>query len=62
MKQGVGGDPQSGWIVYWYQSIPSNIPITYKDSTTKTNRTIENWWDIFYNWDETLKNKKNLYR
>ena len=62
MKQGVGGDPQSGWIVYWNQSIPSSVPITYVDTTTKTTKTVENWWDIFYNWDNALTMKKNLYK
>jgi hypothetical protein len=62
MRQGVGGDPQSAWIIYWYQSIPSNSQITYTDLTTKTTKTIENWWDLFYNWDNTLRMNKNLYR
>jgi hypothetical protein len=62
MKEGVGKDGQSAWIVYWNQSIPSNIPITYTDTATKTTKTIENWWDIFYNWDNALTTKKNLYK
>ena len=53
---GIGGDPQTGWLVYWFQSIPSEKKIMF-DNT----KTVDNWWDIFYNWDETMKNKKKLY-
>ncbi len=52
---GISGDPQSGWLVYWFQSIPSEKKISFD------NKTVENWWDVFYNWDETMKNKKKLY-
>lgn len=48
-------DPQSGWLLYWFQSIPSNKTITFG------NNTVTNWWDIFYNWDDAMKNKKKLY-
>ena len=53
---GIAGDPQTGWLVYWFQSIPSEKKIMF-DNT----KTVDNWWDIFYNWDETMKNKKKLY-
>lgn len=56
----VGTDPQSGWLIYWFQSIPSNMPITYTQSGTKY--TIENWWDIFYNWDDAIKSNKKLFK
>jgi len=55
-----GGDPQGGWLIYWFQSIPSNKSITYNQSGTKY--TIENWWDIFYNWDDAIKSKKKLFK
>ena len=59
-KYGVGTDPQSGWLIYWFQSIPSYTPIKYTQNGA--DKTIENWWDIFYNWDEAIKQKKNLYK
>lgn len=55
-----GGDPQGGWLIYWFQSIPSNKPITYTQNGIKY--TIENWWDIFYNWDDAINSKKKLYK
>ena len=50
-----GADPQVKWFIFWWQSVPSyNNGIL--DGTTKVN----NWWDIFYNWDEAIKNKTKL--
>ena len=57
---GVGTDSQSGWLIYWFQSIPSNVPIKYTQDGTQ--KTIENWWQIFYNWDESIKQKKTLWK
>jgi hypothetical protein len=55
-----GTDPQSGWLIYWFQSIPSNIPIKY--SQNGIEKTIENWWDIYYNWDDAIKSNKKLFK
>lgn len=44
------------WLIFWWQSIPglnNNIPYG--------NRTLTNWWDILYRWDETIKTGKKLY-
>lgn len=50
-------DAQVKWFIYWWQSIPGhNNTIPYN------NTTLENWWDIFYNWDEAIKSKKKLYK
>ncbi len=52
----IGNDPQGGWLIYWFQSIPGeNNNITYG------NKPLTNWWDIYYNWDDAIINKKNLY-
>jgi hypothetical protein len=52
----VGNDPQGGWMIYWFQSIPGdNNKITYG------GKQLTNWWDIYYNWDDAIINKKNLY-
>lgn len=52
----IGNDPEGGWLIYWFQSIPGeNNKITYG------NKPLTNWWDIYYNWDDAIKNKKNLY-
>ena len=47
-------DAQVKWFIFWWQSVPGyNNGII--DGTTKVN----NWWDIFYNWDDAIiKNKK----
>ena len=55
-----GTDPQSGWLIYWFQSIPSNMPIKY--SQNGIEKTIENWWDIYYNWDDAIKSNKKLFK
>jgi hypothetical protein len=48
-------DAQVKWFIYWWQSIPGlNNTIPYNNST------LTNWWDIFYNWDDAIKNKKKL--
>ena len=59
-KSVVGTDPQSGWLIYWFQSIPSYTPIKYFQNNKEN--TIENWWDIFYNWDDAINQKKNLFK
>jgi len=50
-----GGDPHGSWLVYWFQSIPSEKKITFD------GKVVTNWWDIFYNWDDAKKNNKKLY-
>ena len=51
------------WHIFWWQSIPGfDNKITSTSGTgafTKT-LTVSNWWDVFYNWDETIKLKKRL--
>lgn len=52
----IGNDPEGGWLIYWFQSIPGeNSKITYGD------KPLTNWWDIYYNWDDAITKKKNLY-
>jgi hypothetical protein len=52
----IGNDAQGGWMIYWFQSIPGdNNKITYG------SKQLTNWWDIYYNWDDAIINKKNLY-
>jgi len=53
-------DTQYKWLLYWFQSIPgkgNNIPYV-KDGITYELR---NWWDIFYNWDNAIRENKNLW-
>ncbi|MFM6995112.1 MAG: InlB B-repeat-containing protein [Sediminibacterium sp.] len=50
-------DAQVKWFIYWWQSIPGH------NNTVPYNNTIlENWWDIFYNWDDAIKANKKLYK
>lgn len=44
-------DPQYKWLIYWMQSIPGN-----NNGITGVN----DWWDIFYNWDNAIKTNKKL--
>lgn len=42
----IGNDPEGGWMIYWFQSIPghnNNLPFE--------NTTLKNWWDAIYDWD-----------
>lgn len=49
-------DAQVKWFIYWWQSIPGlDNKIKYND------KQLTNWWDVFYNWDEAIKNKKTLW-
>lgn len=49
-------DSQYKWIMFWFQTLPgSSNGIKYG------NYTISNWWDLLYNWDDAIKNKKKLY-
>ena len=53
----IGNDPQGGWMIYWFQSIPGeNNKLTYG------GKQLNNWWDIYYNWDDAIKNNENLYK
>jgi hypothetical protein len=44
-------DPQYKWLIFWMQSIPG-----YNNGITGVN----DWWDLFYNWDDAVKNKSKL--
>ena len=44
-------DPQMKWLIFWMQSIPSN---------NSNISGVSNWWDLFYNWDDAIKNRKRL--
>lgn len=48
-------DPQVKWFIFWWQSVPGYNNGIF-DGTTKVN----NWWDIFYNWDDANKNRTKL--
>jgi hypothetical protein len=51
------------WHIFWWQSLPGeNNKITQTTGTGSFAKTmtVSNWWDIFYNWDETIKLKKRL--
>lgn len=48
------------WLIFLFQSIPgkqNNINFNING----TSKSISDWWDIFYNWDEAVKKKKKLY-
>ena len=48
------------WFIYWFQSIPGkNNNILYERDGG--NYTLTNWWDLYYNWNESLENNKTLW-
>ncbi len=53
-------DPHTKWLLYWFQSIPgqnNNIPYQRDGKTYMLN----NWWDLFYNWDDAINNNLTLW-
>ncbi len=44
-------DVQYRWLIFWMQSMPG-----YNNGISGVN----DWWDLFYNWDETIKSNKKL--
>jgi hypothetical protein len=50
-------DAQFKWLIYWYQSIPNSTNSIIYNNEYK----LSNWWDIFYNWDNTFTNNKTLW-
>ena len=53
-------DYQGSWLLFWYQSIPG-----YQNSIPYLKNGVEysltNWWEIFYNWDQTILESKSLW-
>jgi hypothetical protein len=48
------------WLIFLFQSIPgkqNNI----KFNQNGTTKTISNWWELFYDWDNSIKNGKKLW-
>lgn len=45
------GDAQYKWLLYWMQSMPG-----YNNGITG----VSDWWDLFYNWDDAVRNRKKL--
>jgi hypothetical protein len=50
-KDDYNKDPQYKWLIFWMQSMPG-----YNNGITGVN----DWWDLFYNWDDAVKNKSKL--
>ena len=50
-KDDYNKDPQYKWLIFWMQSMPG-----YNNGITGVN----DWWDLFYNWDNTIKNSSKL--
>ncbi len=44
------------WLIFWWQSVPG-----YNNNIPYGNKTLTNWWDILYKWDETIKTGRKLY-
>jgi len=54
-------DPHTKWLLFWFQSIPGmNNNILYKRNNI--DYEVENWWDIFYNWDNAIIDNKTLWK
>jgi len=51
----IGNDPQGGWMIYWFQSIPG------EDNNLQYNGlNLKNWWDTIYDWDYHYTQSKRL--
>ncbi len=50
-KDDYNKDPQYKWLIFWMQSIPG-----YNNGISGVN----DWWDLFYNWDNSIKNNSKL--
>jgi hypothetical protein len=48
-------DAHVKWLIFWWQSIPG-----YNNNIVDGTTTVNNWWDLFYNWDDTMRNRKKL--
>ena len=51
----IGNDPEGGWLIYWFQSIPG------EDNNLQYNGlNLKNWWDALYDWDYHYTQSKKL--
>jgi hypothetical protein len=51
----IGNDPEGGWMIYWFQSIPG------EDNNLQYNGlNLKNWWDTLYDWDYHYTQSKRL--
>ncbi len=55
-KSNYENDPHTKWLIFWWQSIPG-----YNNQIPYGTKTLTNWWDIYYKWDETIKTNRKLY-
>jgi hypothetical protein len=51
----------SGWLIYWFQSIPSKDNGLKYQGEDGSEISITNWWDLYYNCDSNIANGKKLY-
>ncbi|MDB9901795.1 hypothetical protein OAC93_01440 [Flavobacteriaceae bacterium] len=59
-KNNISKDSGYKWFIYWFQSIPgNNNNILYERDGKNYNLT--NWWDLYYNWNDSLENNKTLW-
>ena len=49
-----------GNVKIYYFDKNKNIVYNTISTSIKTIGTLNNWWDIFYNWDDAIKNKTKL--
>jgi uncharacterized protein YoxC len=54
-NQMLGATTEIKYHVFWWQSIPG-----FNNNIEDNGKKINNWWDIFYNWDDTKLHKKKL--
>ena len=53
----IGNDPQGGWMIYWFQSIPG-----HENGLEYNGHPLKNWWDTIFDWDYHFQNDKKLYQ
>ena len=53
-------DAQVKWLIFWWQSVPGyNNTVT--DVINNKEVKFNNWWDIFYNWDDNVNKGTKLF-
>lgn len=54
-NQLMGATTEVKYHVFWWQSMPG-----YQNGIVDGGKTVTNWWDIFYNWDDAKRTGKKL--
>ena len=54
-NQMMGATTEIKYHVFWWQSVPG-----LNNNIEDNGKKVTNWWDIFYNWDDAVRDRKKL--